>query len=235
MLGIANGEHEQCASWAESGECDANPSFMLKECAAACATAKRRGTPVANTQVQKECEGYARMGECVRNPAFMLSTCRRHCDAWERENNIFIDRDFRCVQWSLLGKCERADEFMRTTCNTSCTIHEQCKRSTFSGWSVGICDKALRCEATDKWRGCEEMARGGKCRTDPRNMAINCLSSCRAHDVDAVLSAQRPEMRGARPSHWRHAPETAACRACRPDPAHPALPTRPRTQRRRPP
>ena len=74
----AAAEHQMCESWAESGECESNPAFMKKECAAACANAGKY-----KTQIQKECEGYAQMGECGRNPAFMLSTCRRECDKWE--------------------------------------------------------------------------------------------------------------------------------------------------------
>jgi len=182
--------HETCASWAEAGECKINPSFMQTECALSCSGVKDRVS-----QMDKECAGYAKQGECVRNPAFMLQTCRRYCDDWEKEQGIKMDRDASCVQHSILGRCERPDEFMRANCNTSCTIHQRCGRSSFSGWSIGICDKALRCEATDKKSGCSTWAKQGKCSTDPRNMAIQCLSSCAATDVDAVLSAQRPEMR----------------------------------------
>ena len=71
-------EHEMCESWAESGECESNPTFMQKECTSSCANAGKY-----KTQMQKECEGYALAGECSRNPAFMLSTCRKECDRWE--------------------------------------------------------------------------------------------------------------------------------------------------------
>ena len=113
---------------------------MKSHCALSCSTTTHK-----LSQMERECAGYAKQGECVRNPAFMLSTCRRECDAWEKQQGIVIDRDSRCVEMSLLGKCETPDDFMRTKCNTSCTIHQRCGRSTFSGWSVGICDKALRC------------------------------------------------------------------------------------------
>ena len=109
--------------------------------------------------MKRECVGYARQGECSRNPAFMLSTCRAECDAWEAENGLRIDRNARCVEWSLLGKCAEEPARMAAECNTSCTVQERCARSARSGWSVGICDKALRCEAVDKDRDCA--ARGG--------------------------------------------------------------------------
>ena len=29
-------QHDQCASWAEGGECDANPGYMLRSCRSSC-------------------------------------------------------------------------------------------------------------------------------------------------------------------------------------------------------
>ena len=107
---------------------------------------------------------------------------------------IKIDRHASCVEWSLLGKCAK-DPKMASTCNTSCTVQQRCAASTFSGWSVGVCDKALRCEARDKRSDCKRRAAAGECRSKPTTMAIDCLQTCSSLDVDAVLSAQRPEMR----------------------------------------
>lgn len=183
-----------CPSWAEAGECDRNKAFMQANCPTACSGAKSM-----SSQLQKECIGYAEQGECSRNPAFMLSSCRPQCDAWERKHNLHIDRNARCVEWSMLGKCvePRAAQpvDMASQCNTSCTVHEHCARSTYTGWSVGICDKALRCEATDKKASCASRAKLGDCSKHPAKMAVECLASCAKHDVDAVLSAQKPEMR----------------------------------------
>lgn len=189
-LAVPLDKHDMCVSWAESGECEANPSFMQTECATACASgAKYAG------QVRKECEGYAKMGECSRNPAFMLSSCKADCAKWEAEHGLRLDTDASCVTWSLLGECEKNPKDMWAKCNTSCTVAERCARSSFSGWSVGICDKALRCEALDAWPNCAELAAAGKCRTDATRMVQKCLRTCSAIDVDGVLSAQRPEMR----------------------------------------
>ena len=183
-------KHEMCDSWAESGECSTNPSYMDAECPKACA-----GAGKYKSQIRKECEGYAQMGECGRNPAFMLSTCRKECDAWETAKGVRIDRSASCVEWSLLGKCENDVEHMARECNTSCTVAQRCARSTFSGWSVGICDKALRCEVEDKKSNCASLAARGRCRDDATYMAQNCLSTCAELDVDGVLSAQRAEYR----------------------------------------
>ncbi|KAL3920043.1 MAG: hypothetical protein SGPRY_005402, partial [Prymnesium sp.] len=186
---LASPEPQECAGWAAAGECAANPSFMRLHCAAACAHSKG-----VTSQIEQECSGYAKQGECVRNPAFMLSTCRAHCEAWEEAQGLRIDRDGACVERSLLGWCELENEWMKQSCNTSCTVARRCASSSFTGWSVGVCDKALRCEAIEKsW--CAEAANSGQCRSEPLKMARQCLPSCAARDVDAILSAQRPLMR----------------------------------------
>ena len=188
---------ETCQSWSEMGECDANPQFMLQNCPAACANAGKY-----KSQMQRECEGYAKQGECSRNPAFMLSSCRRQCDAWEKEHGLKIDRESQCVQWSLLGECEKDPVNMGQKCNTSCTVQQRCARSTYTGWSVGICDKALRCEAKDQLTDCAQRAATGACARDPTRMAVECLSTCAELDVDSVLAAQRPEMRAILSPHY---------------------------------
>ena len=185
-----------CATWAESGECDANPVYMKSECAKACSGAKSMGS-----QIRQECAGYADQGECSRNPAFMLSTCRAECDKWEKSHGLLMDRSGLCVQWSILGKCQQEPERMGRECNTSCTVQQNCARSQYGGWSVGICDKALRCEAMDTGAGCASRAASGECRSNPTHMAQQCLTSCASVDVDAVLSAHRPEMRARLSSH----------------------------------
>ena len=185
---------DMCEMWASSGECDANPDYMRQNCAASCAGAKAKPGGYAS-QMKRECVGYARQGECSRNPAFMLSTCRAECDAWEAENGLRIDRNARCVEWSLLGKCAEEPARMAAECNTSCTVQERCARSARSGWSVGICDKALRCEAVDKDLDCAARAAAGECRTQTSRMADRCMQTCAAADVDGLLSAQDAEHR----------------------------------------
>jgi len=39
--------HEQCATWASAGECDANPRFMLSSCSAACGRCDSKGKACA--------------------------------------------------------------------------------------------------------------------------------------------------------------------------------------------
>ena len=75
-LAAAPDQHESCRTWAENGECDANPEFMNANCATSCSKAN---VGSYRSQMKRECAGYAQQGECARNPAFMLSTCPASC------------------------------------------------------------------------------------------------------------------------------------------------------------
>lgn len=56
----------------QSGECEANPNFMLSECASACS-----GDPSEPEDVHQDCAAWVSDGECYRNPAFMLQQCKK--------------------------------------------------------------------------------------------------------------------------------------------------------------
>ena len=61
---------------------------------------------------------------------------------------VRIDRNSQCVEGSLMGKGEgNPGHDMAKECNTSCTIAHRCAQSSFSGWSIGTCDKVQRVEA----------------------------------------------------------------------------------------
>ena len=190
-----------CKSKAATGECNGHQaSWMRQHCRAECEEWQ------GMTQIQRECAGYAEVGECSRNPAYMLHTCGKECKAWEEANGLRIDRDSNCVDWSLLGKCAREPERMSRECNTSCTIQERCQASSFTGWPIGQCDKALRCELKDKDdpADCRARALRGECATRDgagrawdaaMRMAERCHASCAEIDIDGLMSAQRSEFR----------------------------------------
>ena len=117
---------------------------------------------------------------------------------------ITIDRESRCVEWSLLGRCTREPALMESKCATSCTIQARCQNSSFTGWSIGACDKALRCEIVDKKPDCRARALRGECAAREgagvawrraATMAEVCFASCAEIDLDGLLSAQRSEAR----------------------------------------
>lgn len=90
---------KRCGEWTAQGECQRNPQFMHKECAASCGMCEGGSavlqqpasaltamsppagnrTPVVNQQELK-CFAWAMAGECQKNPAYMHATCKDACD-----------------------------------------------------------------------------------------------------------------------------------------------------------
>jgi hypothetical protein len=97
---------DDCAAWADMGECSGNPAFMHVKCARACdacgslefGAARAAATLQASEPPKKkctdkatECALWARNGECLRNPRYMQISCASSCDTCE-----WADYDKRC-------------------------------------------------------------------------------------------------------------------------------------------
>jgi len=82
-------EHENCAYWAKSGECDNNAAFMKASCKASCGVCKGGKPPPkkrgACEDTNDNCATWAAIGECQSNPGFMLSKCPVTCKMCQSE------------------------------------------------------------------------------------------------------------------------------------------------------
>jgi len=97
----------ECASWAKSNQCEANPDFMMQSCRKSCglcaedAAGDDSAPPCANTAPEHDCEYWSTMGECSTNEAFMKSGCARSCGfctVEERgvpDDDELLDDDFK--------------------------------------------------------------------------------------------------------------------------------------------
>merc|ERR1719435_484055 len=72
VAGVCEDQHEYCASWAKSGECEINPDYMLVKCSKSCKTC------VCEDQ-HEYCASWAKSGECKINPDYMLVKCSKSC------------------------------------------------------------------------------------------------------------------------------------------------------------
>ena len=88
MLGMRETCHDlnnECDAWAKSGQCQANPDFMLQSCRKSCGSCAKEAVnddskpPCVNTHADHDCEYWSTMGECNKNEAFMKSGCARSC------------------------------------------------------------------------------------------------------------------------------------------------------------
>ena len=69
-VGIGRDSDGNCAHWADSGECEQNPTFMLSTCPASCAAAQDAGDDA-------ECTLLVASGRCRSDVA--LVKCRASC------------------------------------------------------------------------------------------------------------------------------------------------------------
>jgi len=65
-------DHPSCADWATNGECQANPVWMLENCALSCGVC-------SCSDDNPSCADWAANGECEANPGYMLENCALSC------------------------------------------------------------------------------------------------------------------------------------------------------------
>jgi len=87
-----------CGEWMRSGQCSANPAFMLVNCRLSCGECSSNGnaheTPqCTNTSPESDCEYWSTIGECANNPAFMHEACKRSCGLCKQERAPSDDDD----------------------------------------------------------------------------------------------------------------------------------------------
>lgn len=66
-------KNSNCQGWADSGECDKNPNWMIPNCPMACGLCENCGNQ------NSRCQEWADRGECDRNPWYMLTKCNKAC------------------------------------------------------------------------------------------------------------------------------------------------------------
>merc|ERR1712084_125552 len=70
---------------AASGQCEANPAYMLVNCRLSCGVcspptqAPAPPTQAPCTDENQNCGNWAASGQCEANPAYMLVNCRSSC------------------------------------------------------------------------------------------------------------------------------------------------------------
>ena len=130
--------HETCAEWAASGECEANPGFMLQSCLHSCTTCADDVIPRNRTLAEKrarvmdgacddeaeDCEERAAAGACHNGsdaPLRCAHTCRA-CGFSKVVKEAFEceDTNTNCADWAASGECTRNLAFMASSCAASC-------------------------------------------------------------------------------------------------------------------
>jgi len=121
MDNICIDQHELCSTWANVGECDANPGYMLQFCKSSCGMCLTYD-PYAG--VQQIFDG---------DDETIIKTQRVIEDMHEyMENTVFADPAFRsvrencqnrqelCAHWAASGECEANPGYMKIQCAPAC-------------------------------------------------------------------------------------------------------------------
>ncbi|XP_019631584.1 PREDICTED: uncharacterized protein LOC109475422 [Branchiostoma belcheri] len=106
-----------CAGWAASGECDANPGYMLSECAQSCGLCSRSGSARSCQDNHDSCAYWASIGECQANPNYMLNYCQLSCSVCTAGCS---DNNQNCGFWASIGECAANPNYMLVNCQLSC-------------------------------------------------------------------------------------------------------------------
>eukprot|EP00929_Paragymnodinium_shiwhaense_P059042 TRINITY_DN29559_c0_g1_i1.p1 TRINITY_DN29559_c0_g1~~TRINITY_DN29559_c0_g1_i1.p1 ORF type:complete len:381 (-),score=70.40 TRINITY_DN29559_c0_g1_i1:8-1150(-) len=70
--------HQACKSWAETGECEANPGYMLRHCMRSCFACHGMKMEVCEDKV-RNCGQLTHFGECLLNTSAMIKKCPTTC------------------------------------------------------------------------------------------------------------------------------------------------------------
>merc|ERR1719433_559351 len=79
--------NQNCGTWAASGQCEANPAYMLVNCAlscGACSPPTQAPAPPPCIDANQNCGIWAAGGQCAANPAYMLVNCALSCGVCSR-------------------------------------------------------------------------------------------------------------------------------------------------------
>jgi hypothetical protein len=69
-----------CGSWANNGECDKNPGWMVPNCPNECSYKCINWANTAECENHYKCISWANAGECEKNPGYMLPNCPNECN-----------------------------------------------------------------------------------------------------------------------------------------------------------
>lgn len=137
-------EHQKCFDWAQIGECDANPGYMLKGCRRSCLRCADQVEELARQIEAKkkkirvwtnyELEVAADMGEeqLLENDTFNISveqSTARIMAARDHIKNAGLSDDLTefcknkhesCTAWAVAGECEKNPKYMKKDCPAAC-------------------------------------------------------------------------------------------------------------------
>ncbi|KAL4220458.1 hypothetical protein ACF0H5_020859 [Mactra antiquata] len=204
--GLCRDEHNEveCKGWADSGECDINPDWMIPNCRKSCNKCSGGGgreRECKNTWDDAQCEGWAKDMECVKNEGWMHANCHKACtkctsDGTVTERPIVTTKptrpdtgskdcvnnhksDHDCETWANYGHCS-INEWMIRHCAKACSSCEEAKTTTAKPDTSGKEKGNDSPTCVDSQKHCPAWALHGFCADNPGTALRICKKSCNA-------------------------------------------------------
>lgn len=193
--------NEYCKIWADRGECNLNPNYMLKECAKSCydkvpkkqcALDNNSGKPLRNFHT--ECEEWATDGECDLNRLFMFLDCAKSCnDFYKRSTFCTPPPKNQCQLYMAESSIPNAGLGMFTSVhikpysdifhpdvviNVVDFRHHNQMRKELERRQLGEWNEVNSEGLSDKNEKCFKWATDGECNANPAYMLESCKRSC---------------------------------------------------------
>ncbi|XP_060580699.1 balbiani ring protein 3-like isoform X2 [Ruditapes philippinarum] len=187
----------ECKGWADSGECDLNPDWMIPNCRRSCGKCGDSGeAECKNTWNDRQCEGWSRDAECIKNSIWMNKNCYKACsgcsgdsttsrqktvvttqattreDSGSCSNNHRNDKE--CDTWAKYGHC-KINKWMTIHCAKSCG---ECKSEAVTTPKPDKKETPTLCR--DDKLHCPAWAKHGFCEDNPGTALRICKKSCNA-------------------------------------------------------
>jgi len=164
--------NDNCTNWANAGECDLNPRFMLTACRKSCDC---REFCLNSWHSDEECDQWGKLGECSRNKKFMHTHCRLSCGCPPVCEDS-IEWAAACPGWAAVDQCDANSLFMSTHCRLSCGCPKPCADR----------DGAENCTL---WQQMNE------CENNKVYMQTHCAASCNTcHMLDYDRRCPKPPL-----------------------------------------
>mmetsp|Transcript_25324 Transcript_25324/g.45650 ORF Transcript_25324/g.45650 Transcript_25324/m.45650 type:complete len:682 (-) Transcript_25324:439-2484(-) len=120
----AEDQDERCADWADEGECEANPNFMLKNCAASCGISDES----KGSTTKKQGRAYIYQGEDAAIGAFRFAENYSAHYALQTIPTLVVLDVARELQQSLATTSENEEEYTPPKDVTHCSSGEKRKK-----------------------------------------------------------------------------------------------------------
>jgi len=121
--------NETCHDWANRGECEINPDYMLHYCAKSCQTFRNKEPPETAFGVKQIIQGGN--AELVRQTIsaaidYMNDVVWANPDKFpEKIANNCRNQEDLCAEWAATGECEKNPAYMKINCAPVCHTCEE--------------------------------------------------------------------------------------------------------------